>query len=293
MKDLELQWVWQTRSLEKFEATALVVDGVLYTLQGPPVQGAYQVVALDAVTGRPFWTLEYKPCRGATLLRPGQPRSRDSRRHAVHGHHRRTPHRDRRQDRHDPLERRSGPLGQKNTEKYAITHAPLVVKDKIIVGMGGGDFGVLGFIAAFDARTGRSSGASTPFQAPGKRATRRGPAIRGRPAARSLEQRRLRRRREPRLLRHRQSRAGLGRRVRRGDNLYSDSVVALDADTGKLKWHYQFTPHDEVDYDSTQVPFVGYRMAGAAAQGMLWANRNGLVYVLIAPRRVSSGQALR
>src|SRR4249919_440494 len=54
-KNLELQWVWQSKSLEKFEATALVVDGVLYTLQGPPAQGVYEVVALDAVTGRPFW----------------------------------------------------------------------------------------------------------------------------------------------------------------------------------------------------------------------------------------------
>src|ERR1700694_439504 len=61
VKNLELQWVWQSKSLEKFEATALVVDGVLYTLQGPPVQGVYEVVALDAATGRPFWKLEYKP----------------------------------------------------------------------------------------------------------------------------------------------------------------------------------------------------------------------------------------
>src|SRR5438477_1357702 len=61
VKNLDLQWVWQSRSLEKFEATALAVDGVLYTVQGPPVQGTYQIVALDAVTGRPFWTIEYKP----------------------------------------------------------------------------------------------------------------------------------------------------------------------------------------------------------------------------------------
>ena len=51
MKNLELQWVWQARSLEKFEATALVVDGVLYTVQAPN-----DVVALDAATGRAFWT---------------------------------------------------------------------------------------------------------------------------------------------------------------------------------------------------------------------------------------------
>src|SRR5216117_3115138 len=60
-KNLELQWVWQSKSLEKFEATALVVDGVLYTLQGPPVQGVYEIVALDAASGRPFWHIEYKP----------------------------------------------------------------------------------------------------------------------------------------------------------------------------------------------------------------------------------------
>ena len=50
---------------------------------------------------------------------------------------------------------------------------------------------------------------------------------------------------------------------RAGDNLYSDSVVALDADTGKLKWHFQFTPHDVFDYDSVQIPGAGrHRLAG-------------------------------
>src|SRR4029078_12415844 len=51
-------------------------------------------------------------------------------------------------------------------------------------------------------------------------------------------------------------------RSRLGDDLYSDRVVALDADTGTLKWHYQFTPHDEVDYDSTQVPVLVDRTWG-------------------------------
>ena len=70
-------------------------------------------------------------------------------------------------------------------------------------------------------------------------------------------------------------------RTRLGDNLYSDSVVALDADTGKLKWHYQFTPHDELDYDSTQVPVLAdITFRGQPRKVMLWANRNGLMYVL-------------
>ena len=56
VKNMELQWVWQARSLEKFEATPLVVDGVLYTIQAPN-----DIVALDAVTGRVFWTFPYTP----------------------------------------------------------------------------------------------------------------------------------------------------------------------------------------------------------------------------------------
>ena len=58
-------------------------------------------------------------------------------------------------------------------------------------------------------------------------------------------------------------------------------MVALDADTGKLKWHYQFTPHDELDYDSTQVPLLAdIQWRGKPRKVMLWANRNGLMYVL-------------
>ena len=69
--------------------------------------------------------------------------------------------------------------------------------------------------------------------------------------------------------------------VRLGDNLYSDSVVALDPDTGKLKWHYQFTPHDQMDYDSTQVPILAdIQWQGRSRKVMLWANRNGVAYVL-------------
>ena len=68
---------------------------------------------------------------------------------------------------------------------------------------------------------------------------------------------------------------------RAGDNLYSDSVVALDPDTGKLKWHFQFTPHDEFDYDSTQVPVLAdIEWQGRPRKVMLWANRNGFWYVL-------------
>ena len=68
---------------------------------------------------------------------------------------------------------------------------------------------------------------------------------------------------------------------RPGDNLYTASVVALDADTGRLRWHYQFTPHDRYDYDAVQVPVLAdITWQGAPLKAMLWANRNGNFYVL-------------
>ncbi len=69
--------------------------------------------------------------------------------------------------------------------------------------------------------------------------------------------------------------------ARLGDNLYSSSVIALDADTGKLKWHYQFSPHNEFDWDATQVPVLAdIQFQGRPRKIMLWANRNGMFYVL-------------
>ena len=85
VRNLELQWVFQARSLEKYEATSIVVDGVLYTVQAPN-----DVVALDAVTGRVFWTYSHAPSAQARPCCGRVNRGRgDSRRHAVHGHDRR------------------------------------------------------------------------------------------------------------------------------------------------------------------------------------------------------------
>ncbi len=279
VKNLELQWIWQAKSLEKFEATALAVDGVLYTVQGPPVQGNYEVVALDSVTGRVFWTFTYQP---ALEARPCC--GRVSRGLAILG---------------DTLflgtidahlfaiDAKTGkPIwnteAAKASEKYAITHAPLVVRDKIIVGMAGGDLGIRGFIAAFDAKAGKELWRFYTIPGPGEPGNdtwsgdswRTGGVGVWNSGAYDAQANLVY--------------FGTGNpapdwdgRERLGDNLYSDSVVALDADTGKLKWHYQFTPHDEVDYDSTQVPIlVDMEWQGRPRKVMLWANRNGLAYVL-------------
>ena len=178
VKNLELQWVFQARSLEKFEATPLVVDGVMYTVQAPN-----DVVALDAVTGRVFWTYSYTPSRAvAPLLRPREPRRRDPRRHAVHGHDRRASDRDRREERPAALEHRGGRSRKPATR---ITHAPLVVKDKVIVGVGGRRVRHPRLHRGLRREDRQGSLALLHDSRPGRsRVTKPGRAIPGRPAAR-------------------------------------------------------------------------------------------------------------
>ena len=83
--------------------------------------------------------------------------------------------------------------------------------------------------------------------------------------------------------------------LRPGDNLYTSSVVALDADTGRLKWHYQFTPHDEFDYDAAQIPVLAdVAVARPAAQvDVLGEPQRVLLRARSRHRRVPVGQAVR
>ena len=86
---------------------------------------------------------------------------------------------------------------------------------------------------------------------------------------------------QPHLLGRRQSRPGLQRRRAAGRQPLHRSVIALDADTGQLKWHYQFSPHDEFDYDATQVPVLtDLSWNGRPRKVLMFANRNGIFYVL-------------
>ncbi len=273
-RELELKWVFQSSSLDKFEATPLVVDGVMYVTQPPN-----DIVALDALTGRVFWTFEYNyaakadPCcgkvnRGVAILGDTLFMGTIDA-HLV------------------AVDAKTGKLKWKvavadYSQGYALAHAPLVVKDKVIVGTAGGEFGIRGFLAAYDAKTGKEAWRFYTIPAPGEPgsetwkgdAWKRGGAsvwVTG-----SYDP-------ETNL-----TFWGIGNPgpdwnpdVREGDNLYSDCVVALDADTGKLKWHFQFTPHDEWDWDAVQVPVLAdIRFRGELKKVMLWANRNAFFYVL-------------
>jgi alcohol dehydrogenase (cytochrome c) len=285
VKNLQQQWIWQARSLEKFQATPIVVDGVMYTVEAPN-----NVVALDAATGRPFWQFNYTPAPEARACC-----GRVNRGVAILGN---TLYLGTLDAHLIAIDAKTGQQLWKSVVAsakggYSITHNPTIVKDKVIVGTGGGDGPIRGYISAFDAKSGKEVWRFYTIPGPGEpgNETWAGESWKvggvGVWNAGAYDP-------ETNLVFF-----GTGNpapdwdgSTRRGDNLYSDSVVALDADTGKLKWHYQFTPHDELDYDSTQVPVLadiqwpgGTAASGSGQQGkprkvMLWANRNGVMYVL-------------
>ncbi|HEY7333844.1 MAG TPA: PQQ-dependent dehydrogenase, methanol/ethanol family [Bryobacteraceae bacterium] len=273
-KDLTLKWVFQSRSIEKHEVTPLVVDGVMYT-----VQGINDVFALDAATGKTIWSYFYKPDPAARNC-CGQ----ETRGLAILG---------------DKvflaaldttliaLNAKTGKEVWKTQvadpkDRYSMTHAPLVVKDKVIAGVAGGEFGIRGFVGAWDANTGKEVWRFYTVPGPGEpgNETWSGDSWKhgGAPIweTGSYDP-------ETNLTFWGTGNAGpdWNGDARKGDNLYSSSVIALDADTGKLKWHYQFSPHNEFDWDSTQIPVLAdIPFQGRARKVMLWANRNGMFYVL-------------
>jgi alcohol dehydrogenase (cytochrome c) len=274
VKNLEQQWVFQARSLEKFEATPLVVDGIMYTVQAPN-----DVVALDPVSGRVFWAYSYSP---SPQSRPCC--GRVNRGVAIAGE---TLFMGTIDAHLVAVDAKTGrPLWNTavaNPEVgYAITHAPLVIKDKVIVGVAGGEYGIRGFISAYDVKTGKEDWRFNTIPGPGEpgHETWKGDSWKTGGASvwvtGSYDA-------DLNLTYWGIGNAGpdYNGDVREGDNLYSSSVVALDADTGKIKWHYQFSPHDEFDYDAVQVPVLADIVwKGVTRRVMLWANRNGFFYVL-------------
>ena len=165
---------------------------------------------------------------------------------------------------------------------YSKTGAPLVVKDMVITGIGGGEYGIRGFIDAYDAQTGERRWRFHTIPASGE------------PGNDSWEGDSWKTGGAPTWVSGAYDPEldlvywGTGNPgpdwngdVRLGDNLYSDSLVVLEADTGELRWFFQFTPHDIWDWDATQHPvLVDAEFGGRQRKLLLWANRNGFFYVL-------------
>jgi alcohol dehydrogenase (cytochrome c) len=283
--DLRLQWVYQTAVAGPWQATPLVADGVMYLTQRPN-----DVVALDARTGRVFWIYRYatpsgqKACCGS-----------NNRGVAVLG--------DRlfmaTLDAHVVAIDATTGTELWNVEvadmdlAYAFTLAPLAVNDMVIVGTSGGDRGIRGFVVALDAATGEEAWRFYTIPGPGEPGHETWEPCPANPRTYC----------DPEAWKHGGGAVwvtgsydaelnltywGVGnpgpdffREQRPGDNLYTSSVVALDADTGELKWYFQFTPDDPYDYDSVQIPVLAdIERNNTNFKVMLWANRNGFYYVL-------------
>jgi alcohol dehydrogenase (cytochrome c) len=274
VKDLELKWVYQTFSTWTFQATPIVVDGVMYLTSGPN-----DVTAVDAATGRPFWIFKYTPQPGYKAC-CGAP----NRGVAVVGD---TLFMGTVDAHLIALDAVTGKVKWNTTvantvDGYAISHAPLVIKDKVIVGTAGGEYPTRCFIAAYDVKTGKELWRFYTIPGPGEPGNDTWPADAWQHGGGPIW---VTGSYDPAL---NLTYWGVGNpnpdfydEKRKGDNLYSASVVALDADNGKLKWHFQFTPHDTNDWDAVQVPVLAnMTWQGAPRKLMLWANRNGFFYVL-------------
>ena len=283
--DLELQWVYQAPVFGPWQATPVVVDGVMYVSQRPN-----DIVALDARTGRVFWIYRYptpsdhRACcgannRGVTVLGDRVfMGTLDAHVVAI--------------DASTGAELWDVEVADKHLS-YAFTLAPLAVKDKVIVGTTGGDRGIRGFIAAFDAATGEEAWRFYTIPGPGEPGHETWEPCPSDPETFC----------DPEAWKHGGGAAwltgsydpeldlifwGIGnpgpdffREQRPGDNLYTSSVVALDADTGQIRWHFQFTPDDPYDYDAVQIPVLAdIERGGTLFKVVLWANRNGFYYVL-------------
>jgi alcohol dehydrogenase (cytochrome c) len=270
---LRVKWIYQMHR-SKVEATPIVLDGIMYLTRPPS-----DVIALDADTGRALWTFEYRlshrvyVCcgevnRGLAILGDRlYVTTLDAKLIA--------------------LDARSGRMLWKKdiadpALNYTATAAPLAIKDKIIVGIAGAEGGIRGFLDAYDAKTGErvwrfwtvpKTGEPGSDTWGGNSWEHGGGStwVTG-----SYDP-------ELNLVYWGTGNPGpdYNGDVRPGDNLYSCSLVALDADTGKLKWHFQFTPHDTHDWDATQVPvLLDATLDGERRKLVITPNRNGFYYVL-------------
>lgn len=272
--NLRAQWICHVRGGNELEVTPIVIDGVMF------VTAANDAFALDARSGRAVWHYSRAITQGLVD---------DAAQHHNRGvglwHNKLYLETD---NAHLLcLDARSGHLlwdvayaeGNKN---YGATSAPLVVKDKVLVGTSGGDDGVRGFLAAFDAETGKLAWRFWTIPGPGEPGSASWPGslyLRGggttwMPGTFDPELNTL-------YWTTSNPAPDFDGAPRPGDDLYTDCVLALDPDTGKLKWHFQFTPHDLFDYDATETPvLLDTAYQGRQRNLLVQANRNGFLYVL-------------
>ncbi|MGB2629428.1 MAG: PQQ-dependent dehydrogenase, methanol/ethanol family [Candidatus Acidiferrum sp.] len=274
VSQLRAQWAFHVQNSDRLEVTPVVVDGIMF------VTSANDAYALDAQTGRTLWHYT-RSITGGLIDDASQHHNRG----VAIWHSRIYMETD---NAHLLcLDARSGHLlwdvaytdGNPN---YGATSAPLIVKDKVLVGTSGGDDGVRGFVAAYDAETGKEAWRFWTIPAPGEfgssswpgESWKLGGATTWMPGTYDPELNLI-------FWGSSNPAPDFDGGPRPGDDLYSDCLLALDADTGKLKWYFQFTPHDLFDYDAVETPMlVDANFRGVPRKLVLEANRNGFIYVL-------------
>jgi alcohol dehydrogenase (cytochrome c) len=274
VSQLRAQWVFHPGNSNSLEVTPVVVDGVMF------VTSANDAFALDARTGREIWHHERPVSSGLV--------------DDAAGHHNRGVGiwHDRVFMETDNahllcLDARTGHqiwdiVYADSSKNYGSTSAPLVVNDKVIVGPSGGDDAVRGFIAAFDPMTGKLIWKFWTIPGPGEFGNSSWPGkmyLHGGgttwmpgtfdPGLNTL------------FWGTSNPSPDFDGAPRPGDDLYTDCLLALDPDTGKLKWYFQFTPHDLFDYDATETAvLIDGKFQGESRKLVVEANRNGFLYVL-------------
>jgi len=271
---LATKWIFSLSNNSSLQVTPVVVEGVMY------VTSANECYALDAGSGRQIW--HYQRPRTKGLI--GTSAGGANRGVAVSG--------DRVFMATDhahliALNRATGALVWETEiadwrQNYYTSGAPLVVGNLVVPGISGGDDGVRGFLAAFDQATGKEVWRfwTVPRRGEPGSETWQGKAI-DHPGATTWMTGAY----DPALDTLYWPVGNPGPDMigdeRGGDNLYSDSIVALDPKTGRLKWHFQFTPHDIWDYDAMQPSvLVDATWRGQPRKLLVHANRNGFFYVL-------------
>ncbi len=165
---------------------------------------------------------------------------------------------------------------------YSITGAPLVVKDMVLTGVAGGEYGIRGFVKAFDAKTGKLRWTAYTIPGPGEPGNETWPGDTWKNGGGSTWTTGVY---DPELnlvYWNTGNAAPWNCRVRKGDNKWTAGTIAIDADSGKITWGYQYTPWDCWDYDAVSTPVLADIDLGGnePTKTLLHHDKNGFFYVL-------------
>ena len=273
--NLRPSWVYQPPGTGPVESTPLFANGMLYVTAGPTA-----VSAVDVRSGKALW--EWTRPIASSVLNLGFPRvnrgvamlddtlfvgTLDGYLVAL--------------DVRSGIERWTVHVGE-NPVGHSVTAAPLVVDNKVIVGISGGEAGIRGFLDAYDVKTGKQLWRYWTIPSPGEHGSDTWPAdswVHGGGATWLTGSYNP----QLKLLYWGTGNPGpdWNGDSRLGDNFGTSSVVALDVETGKLRWSFQFTPHDVHDWDANQIPvLVDAEVGGRARSLLVMANRNAFYYAL-------------